>query len=138
MASGKSISFPPRALVVDHGAIQTPFPPMTTPESPTPPLPKTPPSAHAPSPLRSLLLLLLPCLGCVALNWLSKILFHNNDTLILPLLATFLVGPWIVGIIAARRMGVYYQLKSVAQVLLAVGFIVASFALCFPGCAVNF
>lgn len=111
---------------------------MSTPKSPTPPISETPPSTHRPSPLRSLLLLLLPCLGCVLLKWLSKVLFQNDDTLVLPLLATFLVGPWIVGIIAARRMGIYLGLEMGARVLLAIGFIFASFALCLPGCAANF
>ena len=71
----------------------------------------------------------------MALIFLNRTVFGNGDALIVPILATFLVGPWIVGIIAARRIAQSFNLGTGARVLMAIGFIAASFALCIPGCA---
>ncbi|MGE3308957.1 MAG: hypothetical protein AB7O66_03235 [Limisphaerales bacterium] len=110
------------------------------PVPPPPPAPQVEPQPPArdsgPSVLTSLLLLLLPSLACVTLGVLNKAFFGNKDVLVVPLLIAAFLGPVIVGILASIQITRRLALNPGLGVLMALGFIVASFALCIPGCAV--
>ncbi len=111
---------------------------MTTPEPVIPPTPE--PGPHppvtGPSVLNSLLLLLLPALACVTLGLLNKAVFGNKEVLVVPIVIVALAAPLIVGITAAYQISRRMRLNVAIGILMALGFIVASFALCVPGCAV--